>query len=328
MVSAVLPKRCLLLKMETSEILEIVLALTGIPTAPFREEGVRRCILGYLSQLSHVSVAVDDFGNVLARFQRGEGVPLWMMSAHMDHPAYVRGVFEGGVPQRVLEKNFPVVSHGDFAVWELTEPAVEEGVIWAPACDDLIGCAAMVATLVDLERSGAEAAVYAAFTCAEEVGLLGAAYLARSGAIPAGVAALSLETSAQNAVCPMHGGVVVRVGDRTSTFDSALTARLWSLAQDQKIRSQRGLMSGGTCEGTAYQVYGVPAAAVCVPLGNYHNCTPEGEIGPEFVSVSDVEALVALCGAVARDGSKGSPLDAVRERIESRLMKALEARGQ
>lgn len=245
------------------------------------------------------------------------------MSAHMDHPAFVDGVFQGGVPQRVLDTRHPTVSWDDFAVWDLPAPECGDGLIRATACDDLIGCAAMLATFVVLEKSDVEATLLAAFTSAEEVGLLGAAFLAKSGWIPPQVAALSLETSAESGVCPMHGGVVVRVGDKTSVFDSARTARLWTLAQDYKIKSQRGLMSGGTCEATAYQLFGVSAAALCIPLGNYHNCTPSGTIDREFVSISDFESLVKLCVAVAVDQSAFCPFDTVRQRIETKLTAAL-----
>ena len=41
-------------------------------------------------------------------------------------------------------------------------------------------------------------------------------------------------------------------------------------------------MSGGTCEATAYQEFGFQTAAVCVALGNYHNCGPRNRIAAEF----------------------------------------------
>ena len=34
---------------------------------------------------------------------------------------------------------------------------------------------------------------------------------------------------------------------------------------------QRCLMSGGTCEATAYQLYGYETGGLCIALGNYHN---------------------------------------------------------
>ena len=83
-------------------------------------------------------------------------------------------------------------------------------------------------------------------------------------------------------------------------------------------------MSGGTCEATAYQAFGCRAAAVCVALGNYHNCAADGGIGPEYVSVADIEALTTLCIAVAGGGvGGGAKKNSLRERLDQGLDKAL-----
>lgn len=310
--------------MNIDRLLQITRQILNCPTAPFHEHKVREEILRQLGELSHVRTSVDAFGNILANFQRGGGSPRWMLSAHMDHPAYVAGEFLGGVPKTVLEKNFPTVDHGGFAVWDLPSFEVSDGRIFSRACDDLVGCAAMVATLVSMEESGCDASFLAAFTCAEEVGLLGAAYLAKSGWIPRDVAVLSLETSAERPPAKMGDGVIVRVGDKTSVFEPALTEELWDLVQEMKLPGQRCLMSGGTCEATAYQAFGCRAAAVCVALGNYHNCAADGSIGPEYVSVADVEALTSLCVAVAGAGEGGgAKKNSLRERLDQGLDKAL-----
>ena len=310
--------------MNIDRLLQITRQVLNCPTAPFHEHKVREEILRQLGELPHVRTTVDAFGNVLASFQRGGQSPRWMLSAHMDHPAYVAGEFMGGVPKAILEKNFPTVDHGGFAVWDLPGFGVSEGRIFSRACDDLIGCAAMVATLVSIEESGRDASFLAAFTCAEEVGLLGAAYLARSGWIPRDVAVLSLETSAERPPAKMGDGVIVRVGDKTSVFEPALTEELWGLVQEMKLPGQRCLMSGGTCEATAYQAFGCRAAAVCVALGNYHNCAADGGIGPEYVSVADVEALTTFCIAVAGGGvGGGAKKNSLRDRLDQGLDKAL-----
>ena len=45
-------------------------------------------------------------------------------------------------------------------------------------------------------------------------------------------------------------------------------------------------MPGGTCEATVYDAYGYTAAAVCIPLGNYHNMDRgKKKIGPEYIDV-------------------------------------------
>ena len=204
-------------------------------------------------------------------------------------------------------------------MWDLPAFEVREGRIYSRACDDLIGCAAIVAMFVELEEIGANASVMAAFTCAEEVGLLGAVYLARSRLLPAEIVVLSLETSSERVPAKMHEGVIVRTGDRSSVFDSEATANLVQLAMDHGIPFQRCLMSGGTCEATAYRLYGYRVGAACVALGNYHNCGPEDVIAPEYVAVSDVEGMVQLCVAAATQNIPPDAAAALRERLEDGL---------
>ena len=97
----------------------------------------------------------------------------------------------------------------------------------------------------------------------------------------------------------MGGGVIIRTGDRASTFDPEATRFLDEVAsglalKNKKFRHQRALMSGGTCEATAYQEFGYQTAAVCVALGNYHNCGPRNRIEEEYVSVQDMQSMVDL----------------------------------
>ncbi len=134
------------------------------------------------------------------------------------------------------------------------------------------------------------------FTRAEEVGFAGAIEMARSGWLQAeDVTVISLETSAERPGARMGEGAIVRVGDKTSVFDPAVTAESGSPCPPTDLPVQRCLMSGGSCEATAFRLYGVRCGALCVALGNYHNLGPDRRIEPEFVSLGDVEGLSALC---------------------------------
>ncbi|HWD92398.1 MAG TPA: hypothetical protein VG938_08615 [Verrucomicrobiae bacterium] len=104
----------------------------------------------------------------------------------------------------------------------------------------------------------------------------------------------------------MEQGVILRVGDRTSIFHSGAMRFLGEVAaglksQNEKFQFQRALMSGGTCEATAYQEFGYQTAAVCVALGNYHNCSEGIRIAAEFVSVKDALDMVELLAAAAQE---------------------------
>jgi endoglucanase len=117
----------------------------------------------------------------------------------------------------------------------------------------------------------------------------------------------------------MGDGVIVRVGDRTSIFDPAATGTLLQVARDAGIPVQRALMSGGTCEATAYQLYGYQTAGLCVALGNYHNCGPEEQIAPEFVSVDDAVGMTQLCVSAVLAGELENPAEALRAKLERNL---------
>jgi endoglucanase len=238
----------------------------------------------------------------------------------MDHPGYVGEKFLGGVPESYRAKKPPTRSFGAFSMWDLPEFELHEDRIHSRACDDLVGCATVVSMFQELERTAAQGACYGLFTRGEEEGFVGAIHLARAGLLPRDVTIVSLETSSERGgPVKMGAGVIVRVGDKTSIFDSAETAVFAALAKTHGIPAQRALMSGGTCEATAYALYGYRTAALCVALGNYHNCGPDLTIAPEFVSVADYQAMTALCVAAATTLEIPDPLTHLRTRLETEM---------
>jgi putative aminopeptidase FrvX len=296
---------------------DIAQAILAQPTAPFHEGAVRGEILRLLESCPHVTVQTDAFGNLIARYQRGEATPKLAFAAHMDHPGYVGDRFLGGVPEVYRAHKPATRDFGGFAMWDLPAFELREGRIFSRACDDLIGCAAIVSMFHELERLEATAAVYGLFTRAEEVGFVGAIAMAKARVLPESVVIVSLETSSERGgACRMGDGVIVRVGDRTSIFDSAATSALSHWARESQIPFQRCLMSGGTCEATAYQLYGYRTAALCVALGNYHNCGPDEKIDSEFVALADAEAMARLCTVAASAGDLPDPVEALRDRLE------------
>ena len=308
--------------METSQLLETVRSILGQPTAPFHEDAVRAEICLQLAQCPHVTLEIDEFQNLIATYANGDAPARYAFAAHMDHPGFVGGEFHGGVAKEYLDRHPPTRDYGAFAMWDLPAFTLAHSRIYSRACDDLIGCAVIVAMFQEMERTGAKGSCQGLFTRAEEVGLVGAMLLAESGRISRDVTVVSLECSSElGGPAQMGAGVVVRVGDRTSLFDDAATATLARLATERGIPFQRCLMSGGTCEGTAYQLCGYRTAALCVALGNYHNCGPGTTIESEFVSLADVEALTRLCVAAASAGDAPDPHAALRARFEKTVGK-------
>jgi len=331
--------------MNQRKLLPVLRHIVSRPTAPFHEQAVAEAILGYLRELPHVSVKVDKHGNLVALYERWNArgaapEPRFAFAAHMDHPGWVRAdegaalgpvthpsgeklplQFLGGVPEAYLAR--PRLRHyGRFAMWDLPEFELKNGIIHARACDDLAGCAVIVAMLMELEESGAEGSCMGLFTRAEEVGFIGAIKLAASGLIPADATVISLETSAERPPAKIGAGPILRVGDKSSIFDSAATGLLAEIAKENRIPVQRCLMPGGTCEATAYQLWGYRSAALCVALGNYHNCGPRNRIAAEFVSLEDVRGLVSLCAAIAVSRAKRNhAVKGLKKRIKANAEK-------
>jgi endoglucanase len=165
--------------------------------------------------------------------------------------------------------------------------------------------AAVLATILELKRKKARVNVLGVISRAEEIGFHGALACAASGRLPKNSLVISLETSRELPGAKMGQGVILRVGDRTSIFDPEATRFLACVASGLAVkrkgfRFQRGLMSGGTCEGTAYQELGFQTAAVCIALGNYHNCAARNRIAAEYVSVTDACGMVQLLVAAAK----------------------------
>lgn len=311
--------------MKREELLRVIRTLCEQPTAPFHEEAVRDAIVGELKKCAHVRIEHDKHGNMIARYRRGtRSRPRWAFAAHMDHPGWVRSDngewrFLGSVAERFLV-NPRKREFGDFAMWNLPAFELKEGQIHSRACDDLLGCAEIICLFRELEAAKANVHCVGIFSRAEEVGFWGAIQLARSGLLPKEITVFSLETSTPRGGAEIGRGPIVRVGDRLSIFDSRETARLMNLAAANGIPVQRCLLDGGSCEASAYQLYGYRSVAASVGLGNYHNCAPDGSIQCEYVAVEDYANMVRLCVAMACEESKAAdPTKALRETLEKRV---------
>ena len=351
-----------------------LLELTGLPTAAGREDRVVAWIMDWVRRRRSVRVVSDRYGNLMLKRVGARSRRPIVMTAHMDHPAFVavsqpgpRRVvadFRGGVADayfvgshvrlhadagkaqrgRVAELSRPIkpggdkraaidftrpvqARQGDVLTWDLPAPRIARGRLLAPACDDLAGMAAAVSAFEvllkgKLQPGGADVRVL--LTRAEEVGFIGAIGACKSGIIPNGARLLALENSKSFLDSPIGGGPIVRVGDRTSSFDPDLTYRVGQVAQhiqkrDKDFRWQRKLMPGGTCEASAYQALGYTATCLCLPLGNYHNMNDSTKRRPridsEIISLADYHGLVRLLVEVGRSLDRRDLSPSLKDRL-------------
>ena len=200
-------------------------------------------------------------------------------------------------------------------VFDLPDFVLDGESIRMRALDDLAGCASILAGLERVASDGARADVYAVFTRAEEGGLFGARLMAEAGTLPKETVVVSVESSPVIAGVAQGDGPVIRTGDAISTFDNRaesllIAARERIRERDADFKSQRQLMSGGTCEGTAFAAFGYRVTGLAFPLGNYHNATtripdPEGGVDAEYIMLSDFLGGVELIAEAAKGAAPG-----------------------
>ena len=264
-----------------------------------------------------VKLASATEGSRLEFFRRGDPAPTGR--GELLAAAGEAGRLTGGTASVVEGEAVP----DGFAMWGF--PAVEwtDTHLVGRVCDDLVGVAAALGTLVRVAGDDLPRPVWALLTRAEEVGLLGAVEAVRLGTVPRDAVVLSLECSPRLVNAPQGDGVIVRVGDRASVFDPAVTAALVAAAAEAGVPHQRKLMDGGTCEATAFCAAGYRSSGLALALGNYHNAADEGlGMAAEHVAIADFDAEVELLTALAR-----TPLDLDRASnwLEARTKEAEEA---
>ena len=181
-------------------------------------------------------------------------------------------------------------------MWDLPAARCTKRLFISRACDDLAQVATVLALLRRLALGGARASVHALFTRAEEIGFAGAFAALKTEVRLPSMATLSLETSQARGFARVDAGPIVRVGDRTSIFDSLTTHWLETAfaeltAERPGTNHQRLLMGGGTCEATVFHRAGWPTGALCVALNNYHNMGPGTSIRSESISLRDWQGL-------------------------------------
>jgi endoglucanase len=95
------------------------------------------------------------------------------------------------------------------------------------------------------------------------------------------------------------------------------------LAATSTFHYQRKLMAGGTCEATPFVWKGLASGALCLPLENYHNMSPDGQIVPESVRRSDWNHLVtALVHLLAHPPGRKPAFTPLDQRLKANTQKA------
>ena len=199
------------------------------------------------------------------------------------------------------------VEGGYFGVWDLPVISIQaDGAVHLCVADDLAGCAAILLALEALKAQNAPVRVYAVFTRAEEAGLIGATFVARSRRLPADTYVVSIEISSQRPGIALGSGAIIRAGDARMTFDDEAEAVMRgpmaetnaALAAEEVAagrRLRRMVMDGGSCEASRFIAEGYKTTGLVLQLQNYHNC-PIGDLAlaPEIIHIDDMVMAVQV----------------------------------
>lgn len=274
----------------------------------------------------------DFIGSVRAEFFPGSRVRFFAGAAEaVGTAAALRKDKRLDWPRCRIELDEPAnVPPDSIGMWDLPAWRVRGRRLSARSCDDVAGVAAVLCAIDELRRRRADADVTALLTRAEEAAFIGCLAACRARTVPLATPIIAIEASKAVPGATLGGGVVVRVGDAARTFEPSLTAHVAAVAarlarQGRGFRFVRQLMPGGTCESTAYAMFGYVATGLCLPLGNYHNQSPDGRIAAETIDLDDFAGLVRLLVAVACDRGGPAETDAALRR---RLDGLLRARGR
>ena len=220
-------------------------------------------------------------------------------------------------------------------ILDLPDFAIVGDFIKARSLDDLAGCATILSALIETARSKSNSGrVLGIFTRCEEVGLIGVRLIAEDGTVPRNAIVVSVETSLKSTVAQQGGGVVIRVGDRSTTFDNDSETMLRASAEKliaketENFKAQRALMGAGGCEASAFAAHGYSVTGTSYPLGAWHNREEGGTIAAEYISLDDFSSGVALItasmGYSAADDRHPSTLVEHPEREAERLKESID----
>ena len=208
------------------------------------------------------------------------------------------------------------------AIFDLPMFYLAGGLVHGLAMDDLAGCAMGLAALEQIAREKLPVDAYVVLHRAEEVGMLGACVSAQECRVPNDTVMICLEASRTLPGAAVHGGSVIRTGDKTFMFHPDPESLLVAAAKNLRQRGapvQQTRLTGGMCEAALYQAFGYEATAMAVPLLNYHNAGGE-RVAPEAVSAHDLANGTELLVEAARQLPCFSVKSRMQLRAERRML--------
>lgn len=287
------------------------------------QRGKNKQRLAFVAHMDHPAIEIINentarlLGGIKLSYFKDKKVPIIL---YLINGAYATSGFllnpQKGETKNQIQFSFEsekVISSG-FGNWLMVpgfhRDRYRPDIIRMRAADDFVGVTSMLNLLKTLsENDDIDCDVSCIFTRAEEMGGIGATLVAESKILPLDTMVISIEASKALPGAEIGDGVIIRTGDAKSVFSNESNALMIKTARELReidfaFSFQRQLMSGGTCEASAFAVFGYTVGAIAVPLGNYHNMSPAGFLTPEFIKESDflnVQKFLLELVSVAHD---------------------------
>jgi putative aminopeptidase FrvX len=186
----------------------------------------------------------------------------------------------------------------DFAVYEKEPKDLNGKLLCCRALDDRAGCWVLLKALAELQKSPPKGAVQFAFSVQEEVGLRGAALLARKHQLDWAFAVDSCSTADFPGLTPdlaparIGEGACLRVLDNATIIPPELWKEVAEVAKGAGIRLQV-VFSGGGTDAKPFQAEGPRVVSLAFPLRYTHSAV-------ELAHAGDLAETVKLVVALAR----------------------------
>jgi putative aminopeptidase FrvX len=186
----------------------------------------------------------------------------------------------------------------DFAVYEKDVRTLNGRLVCSRALDDRAGCWVLLKALAELAKAPPRGRVHFAFSVQEEVGLRGAALLARKHSLDWVFAVDSVSAGDHPGLSPEQGparlgrGACLRVLDNATIVPRAVWQEVAAVAEAEGIRLQV-VFSGGGTDAKPFQAEGPRVVSIAFPLRYTHSAV-------EMAHRDDLEDTVRLVVALAR----------------------------
>jgi putative aminopeptidase FrvX len=186
----------------------------------------------------------------------------------------------------------------DFAVYEKEPRDLNGRLLCSRALDDRAGCFVLLKAIAELSRKPPKGSVHFAFSVQEEVGLRGAALLARRHAVDWAFAVDSVSAGDYPGLTPDQGparlgeGACLRVLDNATIIPPELWKEVAEIARAAAIRLQV-VFSGGGTDAKPFQSEGPRVVPLAFPLRYTHSAV-------EMAHADDLADTVKLVVALAR----------------------------